>query len=387
MVRFQRLTGCRPGEVCNLRPMDLDRSREVWAFTPASHKTEHHEHRRIIFVGPKAQAVLLPYLLRPADAHCFSPAESVERRNTARRARRKTKVQPSQMNRKKRRPKRVPKDRYTRYSYRQAVDRAIEKANKNAAEQATQKGTDPVVLPHWHPNQLRHTAGTRGGPDAGDSTIANYPAGLWPGVGGRKTGRGEMEMQCESESNNYTLAADAMESLAGAIKLLLAGAWPDPPYLLDSPHEKRLVQLARHLGDVQTEALALCADLSSHRDHLDRLARQRGEAPSTAIRGRPDQTGPATILRLRGLLVDIQGIGRLATLESRRLDVHFGNRRHSAGHLAETVPVDCIVGQEPLRRGIGRLCHIDRQRPLAAGGAGQLGVGGKCLGAFLCEDR
>jgi integrase len=52
MVRFQRLTGCRPGEVCHLRPMDLDRSREVWAFTPASHKTEHHEHSRIIFVGP-----------------------------------------------------------------------------------------------------------------------------------------------------------------------------------------------------------------------------------------------------------------------------------------------------------------------------------------------
>ena len=160
MVRFQRLTGCRPGEVCNLRPMDLDRSREVWAFTPASHKTEHHEHSRIIFVGPRAQAILLPYLLRPADAHCFSPTESVERRNAARRARRKTKVQPSQVSRKKARPERVPKDRYTRHSYRQAVDRAIEKANKTAADEAAQKGTDPVVLDHWHPNQLRHTAGT-----------------------------------------------------------------------------------------------------------------------------------------------------------------------------------------------------------------------------------
>jgi integrase len=160
MVRFQRLTGCRPGEVCHLRPMDLDRSREVWAFQPTSHKTEHHGHQRVIFVGPKARAILLPYLVRPADAHCFSPAESVERRNIAMRARRKTKVQPSQVSRKKARPKRVPKDHYTRHSYRQAVARAIEKANNKAADEVAKKGIEPVVLKQWHPNQLRHTAGT-----------------------------------------------------------------------------------------------------------------------------------------------------------------------------------------------------------------------------------
>ena len=30
MVRLQRLTGCRPAEVCLLRPCDLDRSGDVW---------------------------------------------------------------------------------------------------------------------------------------------------------------------------------------------------------------------------------------------------------------------------------------------------------------------------------------------------------------------
>ena len=30
MVRFQRFTGCRPEEVCALRPCDLDRSGDVW---------------------------------------------------------------------------------------------------------------------------------------------------------------------------------------------------------------------------------------------------------------------------------------------------------------------------------------------------------------------
>jgi len=43
MVRFQRLTGSRPGEVCQLRPMDVDRSGEVWQYRPESHKTQHHD--------------------------------------------------------------------------------------------------------------------------------------------------------------------------------------------------------------------------------------------------------------------------------------------------------------------------------------------------------
>ena len=34
MVRFQRLTGCRPGEVCQLRPMDVDRDGKACATRP-----------------------------------------------------------------------------------------------------------------------------------------------------------------------------------------------------------------------------------------------------------------------------------------------------------------------------------------------------------------
>ncbi len=36
-VRFQRLTGCRPGEVCGLRPCDVDRTGDVWEYRPQSH--------------------------------------------------------------------------------------------------------------------------------------------------------------------------------------------------------------------------------------------------------------------------------------------------------------------------------------------------------------
>ncbi len=64
MVRFQRLTGCRPAEVCIIRPCDVDTSGETWRYVPESHKTEHHGRERVIFIGPKAQDILRPYLLR-----------------------------------------------------------------------------------------------------------------------------------------------------------------------------------------------------------------------------------------------------------------------------------------------------------------------------------
>ncbi len=78
MISLQLLTGMRPGEVCRLRPGDLDRSGDVWEFDVQGHKTAHHGRKRTVYIGPEAQAVLRPYLLRAADQHCFSAAESRE---------------------------------------------------------------------------------------------------------------------------------------------------------------------------------------------------------------------------------------------------------------------------------------------------------------------
>ncbi|HVK18562.1 MAG TPA: site-specific integrase, partial [Fimbriiglobus sp.] len=41
MVEVQLLTGMRPGEVCLLRPADIDRSGSVWLYKPGHHKTAH----------------------------------------------------------------------------------------------------------------------------------------------------------------------------------------------------------------------------------------------------------------------------------------------------------------------------------------------------------
>ena len=203
MVRFQRLTGCRPGEVCEVRPQDIDRSGDIWLYVPASHKTEHHGRQRVIYIGPKTQEVLRPYLLRAAEAFCFSPAEAAKKMREVRHAARKTPL--SCGNRpgtnRKRRPKRQPGDRYMKDSYRRAITRAVAQANRARelfvelvqAITAGEKPTEQVVettlrsarrtredleraigqarrgevvapepdLPNWHPNQLRHTAATQ----------------------------------------------------------------------------------------------------------------------------------------------------------------------------------------------------------------------------------
>ena len=144
LVRFQRLTGCRPAEACIVRPCDVDTSGDIWLYTPHTYKTQHHGHSRVIFVGPKAQDVLRPYLLRDKGAYCFSAAEAYGRQCAERRASRKTKRQPSQLNRGTARPARPPSDHYSKDSYRRAIQRACDKAH---------------VAP-WRPNQLRHAAGT-----------------------------------------------------------------------------------------------------------------------------------------------------------------------------------------------------------------------------------
>ncbi len=160
MVCLQRLIGCRPSEVCTIRPCDIDRRGDVWLYRPASHKCEHHGRGRTIAIGPRAQAILTPYLFRESTSYCFAPLESERQRKDELRAKRKTKVQPSQADRSKQNAKRKPGDHYTRTSYLWAVRRACGRA---FPEPDGLKGDDLKAWKKanwWHPNQLRHSLGT-----------------------------------------------------------------------------------------------------------------------------------------------------------------------------------------------------------------------------------
>jgi integrase len=176
MVRFQRLTGCRPGEVCLVRPADIDRSGVVWRYRPLEHKTQHQGRERTVYIGPQAQAILLPYLLRPAESFCFCPAEALDAHREARHAARKTPEHQGNTRgtNRKRRPRRTAGSRYTKDSYRRAVARGCERAfgmpkalrtmpKKASVEQKAEirRAAAEWRAKHaWHPNQLRHTAAT-----------------------------------------------------------------------------------------------------------------------------------------------------------------------------------------------------------------------------------
>ena len=146
MVQLQRLTGARPGEICDIRPGDINRKADPWEYVPQSHKTEHHDRPRVIFLGPKAQKLLLPYLLRPADSYCFSPREAESKRRAAQHEARQTPINCGNRpgTNRKAKPRRIAGEKYDRNSYARAVRRAAVAA----------------VVGTWSPHRLRHTFAT-----------------------------------------------------------------------------------------------------------------------------------------------------------------------------------------------------------------------------------
>ena len=150
LIDFSLLTGCRPNEACQLRPVDVDKSNpDCWTFRPRHHKTEHHGHDRLILIGPRAQAVIAFYLAGcdPED-FVFSPCREEIRRLEERRAGRKSPHTPSSISRHERAERRIrkryPTGCYCTGSVRTAIHRACEKA-----------AIDP-----WGPNRLRHSRAT-----------------------------------------------------------------------------------------------------------------------------------------------------------------------------------------------------------------------------------
>ena len=112
MVRVQRFICGRPQDIHNMRPCDIDRSDEIWKYTPFTHKTKSRGKTRELPIGPKAQKILLPYL-----ENCSDPDQFV-----------------------------FPRPKAKNY------DRHYSNAIRNACKKAG--------VPPWTPNQLRHTGGT-----------------------------------------------------------------------------------------------------------------------------------------------------------------------------------------------------------------------------------
>lgn len=139
MIDLQLTTAARPGEILRLRPCDLDRSGPVW-LAKVRGKSEHHGYGRTLYFGPRAQAVLKPFLLsRGPGEFMFSPKSAITERNVDATTRRR----PHQWT-PERKTARTVNDCYDTGSYRKAIARLC----------------DDAEVPRWHPHQLRHNAAT-----------------------------------------------------------------------------------------------------------------------------------------------------------------------------------------------------------------------------------
>jgi integrase len=179
MIRLQRATGMRPGEVCILRACDIDMSGEVWLYRPAYHKLAYRGKPRVVAIGPRGQETVKPFLALDTQAYLFSPRAAMERHYAERRRNRKTPMTSSQAQRKrKRNPRKAPGEKYTTATYDQAIIDACEKAYPPPTPLARQERetgkewlarlTDKQKAElaawrpehQWHPNQLRHSYAT-----------------------------------------------------------------------------------------------------------------------------------------------------------------------------------------------------------------------------------
>ncbi|HZL37862.1 MAG TPA: site-specific integrase [Tepidisphaeraceae bacterium] len=192
LLKLQRLTGARGGELCIIRTSDIDRAGNVWLYQPRKHKTQHHGTKRIIRFGPQGQTILQPFLKMDPDAFLFSPAEADVQRRELLHERRKTPESCGNTPGSNRRNKahRRPGERYTANSYANAIKRACDVAFPPPDELARRrvpvsgrKNQTRIETPgewkarlgpakwallvkwriehRFHPHQVRHAAATR----------------------------------------------------------------------------------------------------------------------------------------------------------------------------------------------------------------------------------
>lgn len=184
MIRTHRATGMRSTELCMMRwdriftrglvtsttgiVIDLDAATEraraakiispketVWLYVPVTHKKAHLGQPRDVPLLPAVQTILERYRTDDPSSFVFSPRRAFAEFVTEKRAKRKSKVQPSQVQRAQRPSRLRHRDHYDHGSYRRSVEYACDRAG----------------IPPIHPHQIRHAVGTTVYGSTGDPTI------------------------------------------------------------------------------------------------------------------------------------------------------------------------------------------------------------------------
>jgi len=215
MILLQLFTAARPGEIARLTPGDIDRDhghkdedyffigdhelsednskvlkaaftqaadsgKRIWVFKLDKHKTAHRGFSKKIWIGPRGQKILTPFLLRNPDTYCFPPSEAETERRRLLSEQRVTPLTQGNVpgSNRKANPQRTIGERYTTDAYRHAIQRACDQAFPPPEPLARRKGETKSrwqsrLTPEqkaelkawqkkhrWHPHQLRHNAAT-----------------------------------------------------------------------------------------------------------------------------------------------------------------------------------------------------------------------------------
>lgn len=143
MIIVQRLTGMRPGELREMRIEDIDRSGEVWVYSPYRHKAAHLGKQRLIHIGPRAAKVIARHVGERESGVVFA-----------------TKFGRA----------------YTKDAYSRAVARAARLAYPLAGGM-DEEAAERTRRQWWHPHQLRHARATevrdRSGLDAAQAVLGH----------------------------------------------------------------------------------------------------------------------------------------------------------------------------------------------------------------------
>ncbi|MBN1124503.1 MAG: site-specific integrase [Sedimentisphaerales bacterium] len=166
MICLEWIVGWRINELTSIRPADVETKEEVWIYRPRQFKNQWRGEIapiKELHIGPRAQAILRPYLLRPAEMYCFRPEESEQKRRAIQHANRTTPLSYGNRPGTNRKGTQTFKPCYDKNSFRRAIHRAAKAAQK------VEK-----TIPLWTPYQLRHAAATRIRTEAGIEAARLY---------------------------------------------------------------------------------------------------------------------------------------------------------------------------------------------------------------------
>ena len=172
-----------------MRPIDINISGQTWEYQPTTHKTEHRNGERRIWIGPRGQAAVRPFLTnRPVDAFLFSPEEAERERRAVMHAARTTPLSYGNVpgSNRRRNPSRSPGDHYTSASYRRAVE----------------AGCKAAGVPVWTPHQLRHNTASK--------LRREFGIDVCQTILGHRLGSSITEIYCET---NASKAVDAIAKI------------------------------------------------------------------------------------------------------------------------------------------------------------------------------